>query len=275
MPYLRVDGCQIHYEVKGRGDVVLLLHGLGSSILDWEMQIPALAERYTVVAVDLRGHGRSDKPPGPYRIATFAADVARVLRTLALGPAHVVGFSMGGMVGFQLAVDAPALVRSLVVVNSAPSFVPRTLRERFEVARRLFALRVLGLRRLASRIAAMNLPRPDQEALRQKLTARLAQNDDRAYRASTMAILGWSVASQLGSIRCPVLVVSGDQDYTTVASKRAYAAQIPRARVVVVDDSRHLTPVDRPEIFNRLLLDFLSDHATVPAESVASAPAAE
>ncbi|MRG90697.1 alpha/beta fold hydrolase [Polyangium spumosum] len=265
MPYLHVDGCEIHYEVKGRGEVVLLLHGLGSSVLDWELQVPALAERYKVVAVDLRGHGRSEKPPGPYRITTFAADVAQVLGELALGPAHVVGISMGGMVGFQLAVDAPSLVRSLVVVNSAPAFVPRTLGERLVVLQRLVALRVLGLRGLAPKIAKKNLPRPDQEALRQTLAARLAQNDEAAYCAATRAILGWSVAERIGTIACPVLVVTGDQDYTPVASKRAYAARIPRARVAVVADSRHCTPLDQPEAFNRLLLDFLHEHSMAPA----------
>ena len=267
MPRLCVDGCEIHYEVTGRGEVVLLLHGLGSSQLDWEKQVPALAERYTVVTVDLRGHGRSDKPAGPYRMETFAADVAAVLRELALGPAHVVGFSMGGMIGFQLAVDAPSLVRSFVVVNSAPAFVPRTWRERLAVVLRLGALRVLGVRGLAQKIAEKNFPRADQAALRRTVAERIAGNDEAAYRAAMNAILGWSVAERVGTIRCPVLVVTGDQDYTPVASKRAYAARIPRARVAVVEDSRHCTPIDQPEAFNRLVLDFLKEHAAAPEKS--------
>jgi 3-oxoadipate enol-lactonase len=267
MPRLRVEGCEIHYEVKGRGEVVLLLHGLGSCLLDWELQVPALAERYTVVAVDLRGHGRSDKPPGPYSIATFAADVAQVLRALELGPAHVVGISMGGMVGFQLTVDAPSLVRSLVVVNSGPAVVARSLRERLMILQRRVALRVLGLRGLGRKIAEKNFPRPDQESLRRALAERIAENDEAAYRASTRAIFGWSVAEHIGSIRCPVLVVTGDQDYTPVAAKEAYAARIPRARVAVIKDSRHCTPIDQPEAFNRLLLDFLREPATAPADT--------
>lgn len=265
MPHVRADGCEIYYEVQGSGDVVLLLHGLGSSVRDWELQIPALAERYKIVAVDMRGHGRSGKPPGPYRIATFAADVAQVLRALDLGPAHVVGLSMGGMVGFQLAVDEPSLVRSLVVVNSGPEVVPRTLRERVALASRLVALRVVGLRGLARTIAAKNFPRADQEALRRRLVESLASNDEAAYRASTKAIIGWSVADRIGAIRCPVLVITGDQDYTPVAAKRAYAARIPGARVVVIPDSRHVTPMDQPEAFNRHLLAFLGEQSDAPA----------
>lgn len=257
MPRMRVDGYEIHYEMKGQGEVVLLLHGLGSSSRDWELQIPALAERFTVVAIDLCGHGRSDKPPGPYRMAQFAADAAQVLRALALGPAHVVGISMGGMVAFQLAVDAPSLVRSLVIVNSGPAMVARTLREKIALGQRRVLLRLLGVRRLAKKIAAMNFPRPDQEALRQRLVESIGQNDEAAYRASMQAILGWSVAERIGTIHCPVLVVSGDQDYTPVAAKEAYAAQMKRARVAVIANSRHCTPMDQPEAFNRLVLEFL------------------
>lgn len=261
MPRVSVDGCSIHYEVQGRGELVLLLHGLGSSLRDWELQLPALAEKYTVLAVDMRGHGGSDKPPGPYSVATFARDAAEVLRALGLGPAHVVGISMGGMIAFQLAVDAPSLVRSLVVVNSGPALVPRSLRDVIALGTRMVALRLVGLRGLAKKVAAMNFPRPDQAELRQRLEATIAGNDEVAYRASMKALVGWSVEERIGHIRCPVLVVTGDNDYTPVAAKQAYAAKIPSARVAVVADSRHVTPVDQPEKFNRLMLDFLAENA--------------
>jgi pimeloyl-ACP methyl ester carboxylesterase len=257
MPTLRIDDCDVHYEVDGSGPPVLLIHGLGSCGRDWEMQRPALAARYTVVTVDLRGHGESSKPPGLYSIPRFSADVVHVLEALALGPAHVVGVSLGGMVAFQLALDAPALVRSLVVINSAPEVVPRTWKEHLAVKARFWALRLAGIRRLGERIAAMSFPEPGQEELRAALAARIASNDVRAYRASLRAIVGWSVADRLGALACPTLVVTGDQDYTPVALKEAYAARIPQARVVVIARSRHVTPLDQPAALNRLLLDFL------------------
>jgi pimeloyl-ACP methyl ester carboxylesterase len=187
----------------------------------------------------------------------FASDVIHVLGTIGVGAAHIVGMSMGGMVGFQIAVDAPALVRSLVVVNSAPSVVPRTLNEHAMVTLRRAALRILGLHGLGKRIAAANLPRPDQAALRAKLAARIAGNDPDAYRASMSAILGWSVEERIGTIDCPVLVVAGSRDYTPVSRKEEYAAKLPRARVAVIEDSSHLTPIDSPDVFNRILLEFL------------------
>lgn len=261
MLYTTVDGCKLHYEVTGRGDPVLLLHGLGSCTLDWKNQIPALSDAYTVIAVDVRGHGQSDKPPGPYTISLFATDVVGLLETLSVGPVHVIGHSMGGTIAFQLAVDAPTLVRTLTVINSAPAVVPRTLSQRLEVQLRLWVPRVFGLRALGPRLAAINFPRPEQVELRRALVERLAGNDPAAYRATLKAIVGWSIADRIGEIRCPTLVVTGDHDYTPVSVKEAYAAQMKNARVAVVADSRHVTTHDQPAALNGLLLGFLSEHS--------------
>lgn len=84
MPYFDNDGCQLHYEDYGHGAPLLLVHGLGSSTRDWEYQIPVLAQHYRVLALDVRGHGRSDKPREAYRIADFAEDVAALIEHLQL-----------------------------------------------------------------------------------------------------------------------------------------------------------------------------------------------
>jgi len=262
-----VDGCELHYEVTGRGEPVLLLHGLGSCSLDWERQAPVLAERYTVITLDVRGHGQSGKPRGPYTIGLFARDVAQLLQKLAVGPVHVVGISMGGMIAFQLAVDEPRLVRTLTVINSAPAVVPKTFSQWLTLKLRLWMPRLFGLRWLGKRIAAVNFPRPEQEAERRMLAERLGNNDPAAYRAATKAIVGWSVAERIREIRCPALVGSGDHDYTPVALKESYASLMHDARVAVIADSRHVTTHDQPAALNRVLLDFLAEHRTASEAS--------
>ena len=234
MARLQSDGCEIHYEVTGSGPPVLLLHGLGSCGKDWELQVPALAARYTVITVDLRGHGESDKPKGPYTMSMLSADVVHVIETLGLGPLHVVGISLGGMVAFQLAVDAPALAKTLAVVNSAPAVVPDRFTTWLALKARFWALSLLGLERLGKKIAAVNFPGPEQAAMRQSLAARIAANDVAAYRATMRAIVGWTVEERLASIVCPVLVVAAEHDYTPIALKQAYAAKMPHARVAIV-----------------------------------------
>jgi pimeloyl-ACP methyl ester carboxylesterase len=261
MARVRTNGCELHYEVTGAGPPVLLVHGLGSCGADWSLQVPALAERYTVITVDLRGHGESDKPPGPYTMPMLAADVAGLLEALGLGPAHVVGLSLGGMLAFQLVVDAPRLVRTLAIINSGPSFVLRNARMRLAIEARFWAIRLLGIRWLGKKIAAVNFPDPGQEAMRDALAARIAANDVRAYKATMRAFVGWSVLDRVPAITCPALIVAAENDYTPVSLKRVYAEKMQHARVEVVPRSRHVTPTDQPEALNRLLLAFLDEQA--------------
>ena len=103
---------------------------------------------------------------------------------------------------------------------------------------------------------------PRSDTVRAKVEQRWPQNDKRAYLASLDAIIGWGVRERLAAITCPTLVISGDRDYTPVSLKQAYVGQMPNARLVVIEDSRHATPLDQPERFNTTLLDFIDqvDH---------------
>ena len=258
MPTLRVRDIELYYEISGQGQPLLLIHGLGSSTRDWEEQIPCFSRHYQVIAFDVRGHGRSAKPPGPYTVPMFAADAAELIRLLGCGPAHVVGISMGGMIAFQLAVIAPHSVRSLVIVNSLPELVARALPEKLRLWQRQVLVRALGMRAMGSFLSKRLFPEPEQAGLRRKLIERWAQNDPRAYRAAFQALIGWSVVDQLGEITCPTLMLASDADYTPVAQKRAYLARMKHGQLLVINGARHAVPVERPEEFNRAVLGFLS-----------------
>lgn len=257
MPYFTVDDTSIYYEEHGAGPPVVLLHGLGSSTQDWFAQIPHLAERYRVIACDLRGHGKSGIPPGPYSIAQFARDVAVVLRRLDATPAHVVGLSMGGMVAFELAVGAPALVRSLVVINSMADMRLHTPRDVWFYVSRRTAVKLLGMRRVGQIIARKLFVKDDQDDLRTQFVERWARNDADAYAGSIDAIMGWTVTDRLDRLTMPILLVSSDHDYTPVSRKNRLAARLPDADLAVIDDARHAAPVEHPDTLNRLIDDFV------------------
>ena len=257
MAWFDHEGCSLHYEEYGHGTPLILIHGLGSSSQDWELQVPVLALHYRLIVVDVRGHGRSDKPSERYSIEGFTYDLIALIEHLDLPPAHVVGLSMGGMIAFQLAVDEPGLVKSLCIVNSAPQVKVRTAQEYGWWAKRWTLARVLSLATIGKALGDRLFPKPAQADLRRKMAERWAKNDKRAYLASFDAIVGWGVQERLSRITCPTLVISADHDYTPVAQKENYVKLLPDARLVVIEDSRHATPLDQPEVFNATLLDFL------------------
>ncbi len=258
MPIIHVNGVDLFYEAHGAGEPVLLIHGLGSSTRDWDPQVIELSKHFQVITVDVRGHGRSSKPRQRYTVKLFVDDTAAFIRQLGAGPVHVVGISMGGMIAFQLAVDAPDLVRSLVIVNSGPAMPIRTLSQRLMIWTRVAIVRIHGMRKMGQVLASRLLPKPEHAALRAEFIERWAANDPRAYLSALRGLVNWGVMDQLRGITCPVLVVTADQDYTPIAFKQAYTALLKNAELVVIDDARHFLPIERPEPFNAALVTFLT-----------------
>ena len=258
MSYHTVDGRRIHYRIEGSGPVVVLLHGMGSCADDWMLQFPALAGRATALAVDLRGHGRTDAPRGPYTIPAMAGDVAGLLAGLDIEAAHVVGLSLGGLVAQALAIDHPGRVRSLVLVNTFARLRPQGIRGWIYLLARAIAMLTGGVERQAEVVAAGVFPHPEQAELRHMAAERLKANDPAAYRAAMRAVLRFDSRPDLGKIRVPTLVVAGAEDTTvSLAAKRALAEGIPGARLEVIPNSGHATPLDRPEVFNERVLRFI------------------
>jgi pimeloyl-ACP methyl ester carboxylesterase len=257
MPFFEHNGCALYYEEYGQGEPVLLVHGLGSSSLDWEYQIPVLSPHYRVIVIDVRGHGRSEKPRERYSIAGFSADIEALVRYLKLGPVHLVGLSMGGMIGFQLAVDKPQLLKSLTIVNSTPEVKVKTFQDMHMFAKRWLLARIFSMETIGKGLGKNLFPKPEQAELRRKIAIRWGQNEKRAYLDSFNAIVGWGVQDKLSTITCPALIVTADHDYTPIALKQAYTRLMPNARLAVIENSRHASPLDQPDAFNATLLEFL------------------
>jgi pimeloyl-ACP methyl ester carboxylesterase len=260
MARIEVNGIGIEYEVRGEGPALLLIHGLGSCKEDWEPQVAAFAKCYKVISFDLRGHGQSDKPAGPYGIEQFAADAAGLLHALHIEAAHVVGISLGGAIAFQFALDHPKLVKTLTIVNSGPDATVRTFKEKFAIWMRRYIVQRKGMNKLANIIAPQLFPKPESRAARERFIERTSRNDPQAYLHAFSALIGWSVAERIQGIACPVLAIAADQDYTPLSMKEAYVARIPGARLEVVRDARHALPMEKPAEFNAVLARFLELH---------------
>jgi len=260
MPYRTVNGLRMYYQLQGSGPAVILLHGLGSCAEDWWLQLPVLSERYRVLAPDLRGHGRTDKPPRPYTVPQMAEDVVRLMGALDIDQAHVVGLSLGGLVAQALATGYETRVRSLVLVNTFARLRVGGPAGWWRLLRRGLVLIVGGVGRQAELVAQAMFPHRGQEAVRRAAVERLRANDPSAYQAAMLAALRFKGWDRLPSIRAPTLVVAGAEDTTVdLVAKEELAAGIPGARLEMIPGSGHATPIDRPAHFNWLLLQFLRE----------------
>jgi 3-oxoadipate enol-lactonase len=262
MPKVLVNNTGIYYEVTGQGEPLLFIHGLASSGRSWKKQVPIFSQKYLVITFDIRGHGRSDKRIEPYSIKLFATDAIELLKNLGIESVHVVGFSMGGMIAFQLAVDAPELVKSLVAVNCCPEGSMRSFNNGVECFKQMLWLPFNGKHKQVNNGNEPKLDslEPEEEKIYQSLIQRMAVKNKLAYASAFRAIVRWSVVNRLNDIKCPTLMITSDEDFVPVSVKEGYASKIPAAELVVINNSRHAAPRERTEEFNNILLDFVSRH---------------
>jgi len=263
MPDLTIDGLRLHWEEfdpeEASGRPVVLLHGLGSSGEDWLLQVPVLGRGRRILAPDLPGHGRSEGFRGWPRLEAYAGVVRRLIDQADAAPAHLVGLSLGGAVALQLAVDSPKHVSSLVMADSFDGFRP-DLRVLVRSAAWLAHVLFGTMEGVAEWVAQDLFPLPEQADLRKEAAARLARNSRSDYLRALVAAARFDVRRRLGSVMCPALIVAGELDSLfPLKQQQEIAARIPGARLVIVPGSRHATPIDASEAFNRLVTEFLDE----------------
>ncbi len=261
MPTIQTGNISTYYEISGEGEPLIFIHGLGSSAADWTLQTAFFSERFQTIAYDVRGHGQSEKAEPPYSVPLFTQDLYHLLNTLEIEKAHIVGLSMGGWIAFQFALDYPEMVNSLTIVNSWVDMRIKTFSDRINYFQRAVLFRFLSMRKIGEILSQQLFIKPEQEALRQDLVEKWAKNHKPSYMASLKSAMGWFVVDRLGEITAPVLMIAADEDYTPVSEKEACAEKMINAKsveLVVIEDARHATPVEKPEEFNQALLSFLA-----------------
>ncbi len=257
MQYCSVNNIKLCYQDVGSGETIILLHGLGSNGTDWQQQIDYFSPNYRVIAIDCRGHGRSDKPDGKYTIPLFADDMVQLFDHLKIDSFHLVGFSMGGMTAFQIAVDNPQKIKTLTIINSAPEVPYNTLAIKLTVWSRLALIKLMGLDKLSKVIGKKLFPSEHQENLREQFRTSMKMLTNSSYTRSLLSFLGWDVSDKLSSLQMPVLVVAAEHDYTPVELKKEYCKKINKSKLIVISNSYHATPMDQPDVLNSHIASFI------------------
>ncbi len=281
--WVEVAGSPVNVVELGQGDPIVFIHGHSGAWQNWLEQLPVIAAAgRRAIAFDLPGFGASPLPAEPISMSGYAHVVDELLGRLDVHAAAIVGNSMGGFVGAELAIRAPQRVERLALVSAA-GVATRYIGLSLNVMDR-YSERVLGRmgrwltpvpartrtiarrRRLRHWGFVFLSPHPERVDPRLFYENTLASGAKPAGPRAAAEIARYDFRNRLGEIACPTLVVWGDRDRIVPPSgAQEYGRLIPDARVVVFDDCGHVPMIEQPERFNQLLLDFLAE---APGEEV-------
>jgi pimeloyl-ACP methyl ester carboxylesterase len=229
--YMPVRGINMYYEVYGSGEPLLIIHGNGGSIRDFTFQIPFFEKHYKVILADSRAQGNSADPGDSLSYEMMADDLDALLGALQLDSCYVIGWSDGGINGLLLAMRHPEKVKKLAVTGA--NLWPDTTAVDPYIWNWAMALN--------DSIAQLPLT-PEIKAMR-KLFNLLSHEPN-------------LTTSQLGTIKCPTLVIGGDHDVIRAQHTLLIAQSIPKSYLWILPDSGHSTPIFYKDVFNQTVLDF-------------------
>jgi 4,5:9,10-diseco-3-hydroxy-5,9,17-trioxoandrosta-1(10),2-diene-4-oate hydrolase len=283
--WVAIGGRQVNVIDLGSGPPLVFIHGLSGSWQNFLEQLPVFAREHRVIAFDLPGFGESDMPDEKITIRGYGEWVAALLDELGVGTAAVVGNSMGGFIGIELAIRFPQRVERLVLVSAAGLSIEYLRNERALAVLNAFDNRLAAYtgwlatksdalaRRPRARQMIFGIVAAHPDRLPGPLVAEQVRGSGKAgFIPALDALTDYPIRNRLGEIACPVLIVWGAKDKLVPARDAdEFARLIPNSRKVVWQDTGHVAMLERPAAFNRLLEAFLAEE---PGERVGASDAA-
>lgn len=259
------------YDIRGDGDWLMMINGIGAARDSWALQIDDLSRRFRCITFDNRGIGDSPLTPGPYTTRQMADDAAALVKGLGVGRMHVMGVSMGGAIAQEFALNYPELVDRLAIVCSWAA-CDRYLERCFTILKHLALSEgpkgrgwstVMG--RFLALIAyarddfanAYDLIEAGEKDAAEAIAAGREQPFE-GFAAQADACLGHDTRQRLAAIAAPTLVLAGTEDaFTPFPLSQALAAGIPGATLDTMQGCGHVMFYERPGAFNERIIAFL------------------
>lgn len=258
MSFIENKGAKLYWDEQGSGEPLLLIMGLSYPSYMWHRSRPLLAKHFRTIALDNRGVGQSDAPPGAYSIPLMASDALAVLDAANVQTAHLFGVSMGGMIAQEFAIQYPDCVRSLILGCTSPGGPSAVHAEPA-------ALQVLmrqGMTPEEARDAILPFLY-DSTTPRERIAEDLAIRmkwfpSPQGYFGQLQGIFAWEAYSRIAQITAPTLIVHGETDrLIPPANAQLIAERIPGAKLVMIPNAGHIFDTDQPEASHHAILSFL------------------
>ncbi len=258
MPFAPVEGGKIHYEVKGKPGlpVLVLSNSLGTNLSMWDAQIPVLSEHFQVLRYDSFGHGQSTFSAGEYKVDMLSSDVVKLLDHLKVPKAHFCGLSVGGMVGQWLALNAGKRIVKMVLCNTAARIgATEAWNDRIE------AVEKGGMPSISQSILERWFTasfREREPATVDRFRKMLEATPPDSYVATCAAIRDADFRAEVPKIRVKTLVIASTQDKATPPEDGRYLAERILGSRYVELNTAHLSNVEMPKQFSEEVLKFLT-----------------
>jgi pimeloyl-ACP methyl ester carboxylesterase len=263
MPFAKVNGVKIYYEVHGEGEPVIFGNGVFSNTLGWVYQHPVISKHYQVILYDMRGQGQSEKPESPYSFDIHAEDQKALLDHLNVSEVHHVGISYGAELGLVFALKYPEMLKSLVCC-SAVSYIGPQLYIMAQLWRHVCILADPEL--FYNATVPLNFAETfikEQQSLLEKAKLRYTQLEYPALVRLMDAFLELDISDELSKISTPTCVITGEKDILKPADPYSTLIHdnLPNSEMVVIPDAGHAVTFEKPEEFNSIVLEFLAKYS--------------
>ena len=252
-----VNGTELYYELSGKEGApwLVLSHSLACTVRMWDpQQVAVLKDRYRILNYDMRGHGQSAAPQGPYTLDMLADDVLGLMKELKIERATYMGLSIGGMIGQTLALRQTRLFDRMVLADTSHAQPPEAIKQWEE---RIKIAQTQGMKPLVSSTMERWFTPSFRESPQAKKIAELIANTPVAgYVGCGQAIMKLNTTARLKEIKLPVLAIAGEAD-PSAPGTRHIGETVPGAKLVLIPRAAHISNVEQAATFNQALRDFL------------------
>jgi len=257
---IKANNIFINYRMNGKGENFVLIHGAGDNLNMWDHQVPVFSKSYRVITYDVRGHGETESPETEYTMSLLCEDLYQFTKAMKVKSAYFLGYSMGGRLVLNLAIDHPEIVKALILANSPVGLMPP---EAIQGRQMMLELLEKGDFKTAVELMTTSAFSPgfkDENPTEfEKYKNVKLRNKPDCFTRIIRAIGTFSTIPDLSKVQCPVLIIIGEHDAIMGVDQGKLAQKTIVGSKLVILPTGHAAAVESPSKFNSAVLEFLSE----------------